>query len=257
MAGFVATSNVEAARRFGLRVAGTMAHAYIEAFPSEAEAFRAFAADLPERTTFLVDTYDTLAGVATAIDVIRELGLTGPLGVRLDSGDLVELARGARRLLDDAGLPQVRIFVSGGLDEYDLERFVAEGAPIDAAGVGTKLGVAADAPYLDSAYKLVAYGDRPVLKLSAGKATLPCAKQVWRRAPIEEDLLAGRDEARPLVGEPLLVPVMRAGARVAPPDSIETARARLDRDLDALPRRLRRCGSRWHRPCGSPTSLLH
>ncbi len=235
IAGFSSTSNVEAARRFGLRAAGTMAHSYIEAFPTEAEAFRAFAQDLPERTTFLVDTYDTLTGVTTAIEVIRELGLTGSLGVRLDSGDLVALARDARRLLDEAGLPQVRIFVSGGLDEYDLERFAAEDAPIDAAGVGTRMGVSADAPSLDSAYKLVAYDGRPVRKLSAGKATLPGAKQVWRRSPIEEDLLAQREEPGADGREPLLVPVMRAGARVTRPDGIEAARARLSRDLSALP----------------------
>ena len=123
IAGFGATSNVEAARRFGLEAAGTMAHSYIEAFPTEAKAFRAFAEDLPGRTTFLVDTYDTRAGVEAAIGVIRQLGLSGPLGVRLDSGDLARLARETREQLDGAGLPDVRIFVSGGLDEYDLERF--------------------------------------------------------------------------------------------------------------------------------------
>ena len=235
IAGFVATSNVEAARRFGLRAAGTMAHSYIEAFPTEAGAFRAFAHDLPEHTTFLVDTYDTLAGVSTAIDVIRELGLGGSLGVRLDSGDLVALSREARRLLDEAGLPQVRIFASGGLDEFKLERFVAERAPIDAAGVGTRMGVSADAPYLDSAYKLVAFGDRPVLKLSAGKVTLPGAKQVWRRRPLDEDVLGRRDEPGPAGAEPLLVPVMRDGRRVMPPEGIDAARARLQDDLESLP----------------------
>jgi nicotinate phosphoribosyltransferase len=240
IAGFVATSNVEAARRFDLRAAGTMAHSYVEAFPTEADAFRAFAQDLPDRTTFLVDTYDTLPGVAKAIDVIRELGLGGSLGVRLDSGDLVSLARSARRLLDDAGMPNVRIFASGGIDEYDLERFVAQEAPIDAVGVGTKLGVSADAPYLDSVYKLVAYEGRPVVKLSAGKATLPGAKQVWRRRPIDHDVLAGRDETGPEGAEPLLEPVMRHGARVAPPEPIEAARARLARDLEALPAEARR-----------------
>lgn len=240
IAGFVATSNVEAARRFGLRAAGTMAHSYIEAFPSEADAFRAFAQDLPERTTFLVDTYDTLAGVATAIEVIRDLGLEGSLAVRLDSGDLVALSRETRRLLDEAGLPEVRIFASGGLDEYELERFVNAQAPIDAAGVGTKMGVSADAPYLDSAYKLVAFGDRPVLKLSAGKATLPGAKQVWRRRPIEEDVLGRRGDAGPAGAEPLLVPVMRDGRRVAAPEGIEAARSRLAGDLDALPPEARR-----------------
>lgn len=235
VAGFSATSNVAAARRYGLRAAGTMAHSYIEAFPTEAAAFRAFAEDFPARATFIVDTYDTRRGVAAAIAVIRELGLDGPLGVRLDSGDLVAQAREARQLLDQAGLVGVRIFVSGGLDEHDLARFVAERAPIDAAGIGTRLGVSADAPSLDSAYKLVAYGGRPVMKLSAGKATLPGPKQVWRRLPLTEDLLALRDEAGPPGHEPLLAPAMVAGARVAGPATIAEMRARLDGDLAGLP----------------------
>jgi nicotinate phosphoribosyltransferase len=234
IAGFGATSNVEAARRFGLEAAGTMAHSYIEAFETEAGAFEAFAEDLPERTTFLVDTYDTRAGVEAAIGVIRQRGLSGPPGVRLDSGDLPRLARETREQLDGAGLPDVRIFVSGGLDEYELERFRADKIPIDAAGVGTRMGVSADAPSLDTAYKLVAFGERPVLKLSAGKATLPGAKQVWRRFPILEECLATRDEPGPAGTEPLLVPVMRGGLRVGPPDTLASARQRLERDLDGL-----------------------
>jgi len=234
IAGFGATSNVEAARRFGLKAAGTMAHSYIEAFATEAGAFRAFAEDLPERTTFLVDTYDTRTGVEAAIGVIRQLGLNGPLGVRLDSGDLARLARETREQLDGAGLPEVRIFVSGGLDEYDLERFRVDKVPIDAAGVGTQMGVSADSPSLDSAYKLVAFGERPVLKLSTGKATLPGAKQVWRRLPIREELLATRDEHGPADMEPLLVQVMRGGFREVSPDTIAAARQRLERDLDGL-----------------------
>jgi nicotinate phosphoribosyltransferase len=235
IAGFVATSNVEAARRFGLRAAGTMAHSYIEAFEDEAEAFRAFAADRPGQTTFLVDTYDTRRGVDRAIEVIRELGAGDDAAIRIDSGDLAASARWARERLDRAGLTGVRILVSGGLDEYDLERLVQEGAPIDAAGVGTRMGVSADAPTLDSVYKLVAYGDRPVLKLSAGKVTLPGAKQVWRRRPIDDDLLAGREEPAPSGREPLLVPVMQGGARVGPVDTLRAARERLQEDLAALP----------------------
>lgn len=235
IAGFSGTSNVEAARRFGLRAAGTMAHSYIEAFADETSAFRAFAQDLPDRTTFLVDTYDTLRGVGAAIAVIRELGLTRSLAVRLDSGDLATLARRTRRLLDAAGLPQVRIFVSGGLDEHDLERMRMAGVPIDAAGIGTRLGVAADAPSLDSAYKLVAYDGRPVLKLSEGKATLPGPKQVWRRFPVEEDLLSGRAEPGPHGREPLLHEVMRGGSRTGQPDTIAVARGRLETDLAGLP----------------------
>ncbi len=116
MVGFAGTSNVEAARRHGLVAAGTMAHSYIEAFAGEEEAFRAFAQDFPGRATFLVDTYDTIAGIKHAINVIKELSLGGRLGIRIDSGDLVALSRRARTLLDQAGLKTVRIFASGGLD---------------------------------------------------------------------------------------------------------------------------------------------
>lgn len=234
MVGFVGTSNVEAARRYGLRAVGTMAHSYIQAFPSEAEAFRAFAQDFPRRRTFLVDTYDTLNGVRTAIEVIRDLRLEPPLAVRLDSGDLAALATATRRLLDEAGLDHVQIIVSGGIDEYDLERFSAQHVPIDAAGVGTRFGVSADAPTLDTAYKLVAYGDRAVMKLSQGKATLPGPKQVWRRTLIDDDVLAHRDDPPPPGHEPLLVPVMEHGRRLAPPDTIDAARQRFTRDLDRL-----------------------
>lgn len=235
MVGFVATSNVEAGRRYGLPVAGTMAHSFIEAFPTEKDAFTAFAQDHPTRTTFLVDTYDTANGVRTAIGVIRELGLADRLGIRLDSGDLDALSREARRILDEAGLPHVRIFASGGLDELDVDRLVRAGAPIDAFGIGTKMGTSADAPYLDSVYKLVEFDGRPVLKLSAAKATLPGRKQVFREP--EGDLIGLRDEPAPEGSEPLLVPVMRQGRRTHPPGTIEDARRLFRSDLEALPER--------------------
>ncbi|HEX9774380.1 MAG TPA: nicotinate phosphoribosyltransferase [Actinomycetota bacterium] len=234
IAGFAATSNVEAARRFALRATGTMAHSYVEAFGSEADAFRAFAQDFPERTTFLVDTYDTLAGVRAAVAVIEELGLTERLAVRLDSGDLPTLARDARRVLDDAGLREVRIFASGGLDEHDLDELSGGGVPVDAFGVGTTMGVSADAPSLDSAYKLVQYGERPVLKLSEGKATAPGPKQVFR-AESMNDVLALRSEAPPPGAHPLLEPAMRAGRRVGAPQTWVAARERFRVDLAALP----------------------
>jgi nicotinate phosphoribosyltransferase len=238
--GFAATSNVEAARRFDLPVAGTMAHSYIEAFPSEAEAFRAFAQDLPERTTFLVDTYDTLNGVETAIGVIRELGLEGNLGVRIDSGNLDEVSRAVRRVLDEAGMRSVRIFASGGLDEHDLERLVRAGAPIDAFGVGTRVGVSADAPYLDSAYKLVEYDGRPMLKLSAMKATAPGRKQVFRGA--DGDTIGLRNEPTLDGHEPLLVPVMHEGRRTGPHRTLQTARHLFEQDLQHVPERARSIG---------------
>ncbi len=239
IAGFAATSNVEGARRYGLRVAGTMAHSFIEAFPSEVEAFRAFAEDHPERTTFLVDTYDTLNGVRNAIDVIRALGLAGRIGVRLDSGDLDHLAREARRLLDDAGLEGSRIFASGGLDEHEVAELVRSGAPVDAFGVGTQLGVSADAPYVDSVYKLVESAGAPVLKLSSQKQTAPGRKQVWRGP--EHDVLALRDESPPAEGfAPLLEPVMRGGSRLQPAPAIDEMRTRFEADLAALPTKARR-----------------
>ena len=178
--GFAGTSNTEAAHRYGLAASATMAHSFIEAFDSEELAFAAFAEDFPGNTTFLVDTYETGGGVATAIEVARRLRLTGPVGVRLDSGDLAAQALLARRLLDQAGLARARIVASGGLDKYRIAELTAAGAPVDAYGVGTKMGVSADAPYLDSAYKLVECEGRPVMKLSAGKVTLPRAKQVYR-----------------------------------------------------------------------------
>jgi nicotinate phosphoribosyltransferase len=233
MVGFSATSNVEAARRYGLTATGTMAHSYIEAFEHEVDAFSTFASDFPEQTTFLVDTYDTLAGVARAIEVIESRGLAQRSGIRLDSGDLAQLAVAARSLLDAAGLFDVRIFVSGGLDEYDLARFVAAGAPINAAGLGTRLGVSADAPYLDSAYKLVAYNGRPVAKLSEAKATLPGPKQVFRGAELR-DAIGCRDEAAPAGTVGLLEEMMRSGRRLGSPDSLSAARERFEADLREL-----------------------
>lgn len=239
MAGFVGTSNVEAARLLGLRAAGTMAHSYVEAFANESTAFRAFVEDLPPPYTFLVDTYDTLEGVETAAHVVRDLGLTDRVAIRLDSGDLAELARAARTILDEMGLAHVRIFVSGALDEYMLEELVNSGAPVDAAGVGTRFGTSADAPYVDSVYKLVEVDGRPVMKLSPAKETLPGAKQVWRREA-GGDILARREEPAPDGVEALLVPAMRRGRRVVARSTTAEGRSRVERDLSWLPPAARR-----------------
>jgi nicotinate phosphoribosyltransferase len=235
MVGFAATSNVEAARRFGLVAAGTMAHSYVEAFPSEVEAFKAFAQDFPRRVTFLVDTYDTLSGVKDAIAVIHELKLEGRLGVRLDSGDLTDLSKKARRLLDRAGLEHVRIFVSGSLDELSIDDLVRSGAPIDSFGVGTQMGVAADYPYLDSAYKLVRYQDRPVMKLSRDKVTAPGRKQVFRRVRPFSDVIGLHEEAPPPGRERLLEPLMTRGRRRSGRPALSQSRALFEADLAALP----------------------
>ena len=236
--GFTATSNVEAARILGLRPTGTMAHSYIEAFESEAEAFRAYAKDYPERVVLLVDTYDTLRGVEKAIEVAGGLRAKGGrlAAIRLDSGDMAALAGDARSMLDRAGLEEVEIFASGGLDE-DAIAALAD-SPIDAFGVGTKMGVAADAPYLDSVYKLVEYDGHRVAKLSAKKATLPGPKQVWRTRGTNGDVIGLREEAGPRGAEPLLEPVMTKGQRDVR-DGLPEARERFASELASLPGSLR------------------
>lgn len=235
IAGFAGTSNVDAARRLGIPAVGTMAHSYVEAFPTEREAFVAFATDFPDRTAFLVDTYDTVAGVETALEVAAALDLRGKLAVRIDSGDLLELSRAARRVLDAAGRPDVTIMVSGGLDEFDVERLLDDGAPIDAFGVGTKVGVSADAPSLETVYKLVEYAGRPTMKLSEGKQTRPGAKQVYRRGTGIDDVLAERSEPAPARTAALLIEVMRNGKRTRPPEKTAQAASRLAVDLAQLP----------------------
>src|SRR5690606_28492655 len=157
IAGCASTSNVEAGRLYGIPVTGTMAHSYIEAHDDEAEAFRAFASLYPE-TTLLVDTYDTLGGVARVIALAREVGEAFSVrALRLDSGDLAALAKAARRMLDDAGLTGVGLFASSSLDEHEITALLDAGAPLDGFGVGTRMATAADAPALDTVYKLSAY----------------------------------------------------------------------------------------------------
>ncbi|MER6682682.1 nicotinate phosphoribosyltransferase [Streptomyces olivaceoviridis] len=234
LVGFAGTSNVAAAVALGIPASGTMAHSYIEAFPGEEEAFRAFAHAHPGPVTFLVDTYDTEEGVRIAARVLAELRRGPGCAIRLDSGDLDELSRRSRAILDAAGLTGVRIVASGGLDEYGVDRLVRAGAPIDVYAVGTKVGVAADAPYLDAAYKLVEYDGHPVMKLSSAKVTAPGRKQVFRR-PGQPDVIALAGEEPPEAAQPLLRTVMRDGRRTWSPDHWQDARKRFREDLAALP----------------------
>jgi len=243
IAGFVATSNVEAGKRFGIPVTGTMAHSYVQALGDEAAAFRSFTEAYPD-TVLLVDTYDTLRGVDRVIGLAASLGDQFRVrAIRLDSGDLGQLASEARRRLDAAGLERVQIFASGNLDEVGVKKLIGNGAPIDGFGIGTRLGTSQDAPNLDIVYKLAQLDDRPLLKLSTDKATLPGIKQVWRREDadgvVAGDTLGLTDEDLP--GRPLLVPVMERGARLAGgAEGIETARARAASELRKLPRAMRR-----------------
>ncbi len=230
IAGFAATSNVDAAVRYGIPASGTMAHAYVQAHAGrlgeavgELAAFRTFAERYGPASVLLVDTFDTPRGIDHAVEVARERPVRG---VRLDSGDLDALSRLARRRFDEAGLPHLQVLVSGGLDEHDVGALVAAGAPIDGFGVGTRVGVSAEHPWLESVYKLVSCAGRPLRKTSPGKATWPGEKQVWR-APDGRTVVELADAPAPAADlEPLLRVVMADGRRTdAPATEIETAAA--------------------------------
>ena len=244
MVGFAGTSNVRAASRYGIPPVGTMAHSFISSFPTEAEAFDAYADSFPDTSTLLVDTYDTVEGVRRAAEAGKRLRNAGHAlrAIRLDSGDLLALSLASRRILDDAGLPDVQVLASGGLDEFDVEALLAAGAPIDGFGVGTKLSVSADAPWMDWAYKLAEYDGTPVLKLSEGKASLAGRKQVYRRTGSDGtyagDLLALADERLPDGdGAPLLAPAMQGGRRIVPALPLAELRERFAANFARLPER--------------------
>ena len=237
--GFHSTSNLLAARLYGIPPSGTMAHSFVSSFRSEREAFRAYAQSFPDRAVFLLDTYDTLAGAENAVVVAKEMETLGHqlVAVRLDSGDFDDLSRRVRRVLDESGLDYVKIIATGGLDEYRLEALVQGGAPIDIFGVGTKVGVSADAPWSDMAYKLVCYDHRPTMKLSTGKISLPGAKQVFRvsdsQGEFVRDIIA-QDHETALDGEPLLQTVMSQGHRSGPRPSLNDLKQNLSADLQRL-----------------------
>ncbi|MBA2729695.1 MAG: nicotinate phosphoribosyltransferase, partial [Euzebyaceae bacterium] len=215
--GCSATSNVAAGQRFDVPVSGTQAHAFVMAFATELEAFRAYAATFPDTSILLVDTYDTLcSGVPNAITVADELAEAGHKlkGVRLDSGDLASLSHETRRLLDAAGLRDVQIIASGDLDAERVRELEQLNVPIDGYGVGTSLLTARRDPALSGVYKLAEIAGSPVMKLSGSpaKATSPGRKQVWRGDT--GDVIGLHDED--LEGEPLLVEAMRDGQRRLP-----------------------------------------
>ncbi len=251
LVGFGGTSNVLAAARYGIPPVGTMAHSFISSFPTETEAFDAYADSFPDTSTLLVDTYDTVEGVRRAAQTGVRLRESGHAlrAIRLDSGDLLALSVASRRILDEAGLTDVRVFASGGLDEFDMEALLAAGAPIDGFGIGTKLGVSADAPWMDWAYKLAEYDGAPVLKLSEGKASLAGRKQVYRRTDADgmytSDNLALEDERLPDAdGAPLLASVMRDGQRTGPAPTLPELRERFAAGFARLPE--------WYKTLRSP-----
>jgi nicotinate phosphoribosyltransferase len=243
LAGFNGSATVPAEPFYGIPVFGTMAHSYIQAHSDETTAFKNFAHSWPDNTIFLLDTYDTVQAAHKVVALARDLKKEGISihGVRLDSGDLTQLAKQVRSVLDEGGLKDTRIFASGNLDEYALEQLIAKQAPIDGFGIGTHLAVSEDAPTLECVYKMQEYDGQPQRKRSERKATWPGKKQVFRtvdaQGKIQEDHLAMEDESPP--GEPLLKPCMRNGKRLSPPASLEQCRTYAARQLDQLPKALR------------------
>ncbi|HYZ98630.1 MAG TPA: nicotinate phosphoribosyltransferase [Acidimicrobiales bacterium] len=236
--GAAGTSLVAAGQRWGIPLSGTMAHSFVLSFDDERDAFRAYARSFPQRTVLLIDTYDTVEGARAVVDVGHELAADGirVSAVRIDSGDLGELAVKVRDVLDEGGLGNVEILASGDLDEHRVAELLRTGAPIDAFGVGTQLGTSGDAPWLGAVYKLVDDAQGPKMKLAEGKVTLPGRKQVWRCAA--HDVLSLHDEEVP-GGRPLLVQAMAAGRRTGPPEPLSAARDRCTAALAGLPPQLR------------------
>ncbi|NLI80221.1 MAG: nicotinate phosphoribosyltransferase [Deltaproteobacteria bacterium] len=237
--GFSGTSNLLAGKIYGIPVFGTMAHSYVTGFSHELDAFMAFARAFPENTVLLIDTYDTISGARKALEVARQMNLEGKRlrGVRLDSGDMVQLSREVRSIFRKAGMENVLILASGNLDEFRVEEMVHGGAEIDVFAVGTRMGVSADAPYFDIAYKMVEYRGRPVLKLSSGKRTWVGRKQVFRHRQdgmMREDVLALQSENLH-AGEPLLETVIERGRLVRPIESISDIRQRFAHEWRSLP----------------------
>jgi len=244
IAGFAGSATVLAGREFGVPIYGTMAHSFVQAFDDETAAFESFAKARPEGLVLLIDTYDTEAGarkVAALAPKLEAMGI-GLSGVRLDSGDLDALSRSVRAILDGAGLAHVSIFASGGLDEDRIAALVRAGAPIGGFGVGSSLTTSSDVAVLDCAYKLQEYAGLAQRKRSAGKATWPGRKQVWRSfgpdGRIAGDVLSLEDDAHG--GTPLLRPVMRGGRRIGAALSLAEIRAHAEAGLASLPESLRR-----------------
>ncbi len=183
--GFDGTSNVYSAQRFSIPAGGTMAHSWIQSFDDELTAFRTYSEHYPKSTHLLVDTYDTLgSGVPNAIIMAKELREKGYelRGIRLDSGDLAYFSRQARKMLDDAGFPEVKIAASNQLDERVISSLKNQGAPIDIFGVGTRLVTGDNSPALDGVYKLSSVDGKPTMKISENieKITLPGMKKIYR-----------------------------------------------------------------------------
>lgn len=261
IAGFAGSATVMADHEFGIPLFGTMAHSFVEAYRNESAAFESFAHARPDNLTLLIDTYDTEKAARRVVALAPKLAAQGikVRAVRLDSGDLIALSRRVRTILDEGGLRDVTIFASGGLDEDGLRTIVKAGTPIDGFGIGTSLTTSSDVPALDCAYKLQEYAGIARRKHSAGKATWPGRKQVWRRyspdGRMSGDSLSLETDTQ--AGEPLIEPVMRGGRQLKPGPSLADIRALAARELERLPQPLRDLDPQAHYPVDIADALIH
>jgi nicotinate phosphoribosyltransferase len=232
--GCAGSSNTLAGFRYGIPVFGTSAHSWVMAFCGETQAFRQLQSVLGPTAVQLIDTYDTIEGARKAAALGKPLW-----GVRLDSGNFEALSQSVREILDDAGLHDTKVMVSGDLDEYRIRDLVAAGAPIDSFGVGTQLSTSADAPHMAAIYKLAELDicgiKRFTAKLSADKTSLPGAKQVFRHA--DHDVVARSGECN--LGRPLLRPILLEGQLVEPLPELKATRDYAADSLRALAPALR------------------
>lgn len=259
LAGFAGAANVLAGERYGVPIVGTMAHSYVQVHDDEMTAFENFAHARPQGVILLIDTYDTEQGARKVVELAPRLQADGIAirGVRIDSGDLTTMAKKVRRILDDGGLRDVIILVSGGINEDVLQMMKKAGAPIDGFGIGVNLAASVDVPALDCAYKLQEYAGKPKRKLSEGKATWPGRKQVWRAydadGRMRGDILSLESDNQP--GEALVVPVMRAGKRISPAPTLTQIRERAARNLARLAGPLARLESGFEYPVNIADAL--
>ena len=260
IAGFAGTATILADHDFGIPIYGTMAHSFIEAYGSESAAFESFARARPHNLTLLLDTYDTETAARRVVALAPKLAADGIKirSVRLDSGDLVALSNSVRQILDQGGLADVTIFASGGLDEDIVRDIIKAGAPIDGFGVGTSLTTSSDVPALDCVYKLQEYAGLARRKRSAGKATWPGRKQVWRcydaAGKMAGDVLSLEGDTQ--AGTPLIEPVMKDGRRLRPPPSLADIRALAAHELERLPQPLRDLVPQAHYPVTVADALV-
>lgn len=257
LAGFFGTSNVLAGKLYNIPVAGTMAHSFVLSFKNELDSFLAYASVFPRNTILLVDTYNTKQGIENALTVglyLKEKGYRLH-GIRLDSGDIAELSKFARKKLNKEGLNFVKIFATGNLDEFKITELLKKGARVDNFGVGTNMGVSIDAPCLDVVYKMSEVTDEcgkftPTMKLSKDKVTYPGRKQIFRikdkkGRPVKDVLGLAREKIN---GKPLLKKIMQGGRIICKSGSLEEVRSFARKNLSVFPAGLKEAGVSYKYP---------